>query len=70
MFDSPVLRHYVATRGKGRIDLLGATFRPEPYGIALPTGSPLRERIDSTLLAITADGTYAQISARCFGADG
>jgi polar amino acid transport system substrate-binding protein len=45
-------------------------FAREEYGIALPTGSPLHKKINTTLLDITADGTYQELYARYFGDDG
>jgi polar amino acid transport system substrate-binding protein len=67
VFDSPVLLHYVATRGGNKIRLAGGVFQPQAYGIAFPTGSPLREAVNHSLLEINDDGTYQRIYERWFG---
>jgi polar amino acid transport system substrate-binding protein len=67
VFDSPVLIHYVATRGGNKIRLAGGVFQPEAYGIAFPTGSSLRETVNHSLLEINDDGTYQRIYERWFG---
>lgn len=42
-------------------------FQREDYGIAMPTGSPLRKAINESLLEMQSDGTYARISEHYFG---
>jgi polar amino acid transport system substrate-binding protein len=66
VFDAPVLLHYAARDGKGRVQVVGATFRKENYGIALPQGSALRKRIDSALLGLREDGTYQELYDKWF----
>jgi polar amino acid transport system substrate-binding protein len=66
VYDAPVLLYRASHTGKSLERLVGPVFRPEPYGIAVPTGSPLREQIDSALLAMTSDGTYNSIYSRYF----
>jgi polar amino acid transport system substrate-binding protein len=68
VYDSPVLHYYAAKGGQGKVRIVGALLKPEEYGIALPIGSPIREEINRALLALQADGTYAQLQARWFGA--
>jgi ABC-type amino acid transport substrate-binding protein len=70
VYDSPVLSYYAATEGQGRVEVVGAIFRPEKYGIALPAGSPLRKPINETLLGLYQDGTYEAIRAKWFGGVG
>ncbi len=67
VYDSPVLLYYAATGGKNRVRVVGTVVKSEPYGIAFPIGSPLREDVNRTLLEITADGTYEEIYQRWFG---
>jgi hypothetical protein len=50
--------------------LAGDIFARENYGIALPTGSELRKKINETLLDITADGTYDELYSKYFGDSG
>ena len=70
VYDSPVLLYHAATNGKGRAEVVGAIFKPEKYGIALPPGSPLRKPINETLLGLYQDGTYEAIRAKWFGGVG
>jgi len=49
--------------------VVGPIFQDESYGIALPTGSPLREPINEALLTLRQDGTYDAICERWFGGD-
>ncbi len=64
--DSPVVRHYSVTAGLGVAGVVGAVFKPEKYGIALPAGSPLREPINEVLLEMYQDGTLSEIESRWF----
>jgi polar amino acid transport system substrate-binding protein len=66
VFDSPVLLYYAATEGKGRVNLVGAPFRKEDYGIIFRPGNPLRRQVNATLLQLREDGTYQQIYDRWF----
>lgn len=67
VFDAPILQYFVHTRGKGTFDVVGPIFRPEEYGIALPIGSPLRESINTELLALRQDGRYETLVEKWFG---
>jgi polar amino acid transport system substrate-binding protein len=67
VYDSPVLVYYAAHAGKGRAEVVGPIFKPEKYGIALPTGSPLRKQINEVLLGLYQDGTYETIYDKWFG---
>ncbi len=67
VFDAPVLQHHIKATGTTNEILVGGIFARENYGIALPTASPLRKKINETLLDIAADGTYENLSARYFG---
>lgn len=67
VFDSPVLQHHVVVTDSEDFALVGPVFRREDYGIALPTGSTLRETINATLLQMRADGSYERIYEYYFG---
>lgn len=67
VFDKPILAYYVSHNGRGVARLIDRTFKPENYAMALPTGSPLREQIDQSLLKIREDGTYDNLRAKWFG---
>lgn len=67
VFDSPVLL-FAANQSNGNLKVVGPIFKQEQYGIAVPTGSSLRENINRTLLELYSDGTYQQIYSKWFGA--
>jgi polar amino acid transport system substrate-binding protein len=66
VYDAPVLLYRASHAGKGRQRVVGPIFRPEPYGIAVPNDSPLREQINATLLSMNSDGTYSTLYSRYF----
>ena len=67
VFDSPVLRYWVANESDGVAQLVGTVFEPEDYGVAFPNGSELRKRFNQGLLAIREDGTFDLIKQKWFG---
>jgi polar amino acid transport system substrate-binding protein len=67
VYDAPVLQYYASHLGKGRTQVVGPIFKQEFYGIALPTGSTLREPINRALLDLITSGRYQQIYERYFG---
>jgi polar amino acid transport system substrate-binding protein len=66
VYDAPVLLHYANTDGRGRSRVTGAIFKPEFYGIALGSGSVLRESVNSKLLEMINSGKYQQLYDRWF----
>ena len=68
VFDAPILGFYTQTSGAGEAQLLDRIYRPENYGIALPSGSDLREMIDQSLLRLRETGEYDALVDRWFGA--
>jgi ABC-type amino acid transport substrate-binding protein len=69
VYDYPVLLYHALNEGQEDTQVVGGVFSLEEYGIAAPTGSPLREDINRALLALREDGTYDAIYRRWFGAD-
>lgn len=67
IFDGPILAFYTQNEGAQYGEVLGSVFRPESYGIALPTGSPLREEINVALLRLIETGAYSDLSEKWFG---
>ena len=67
VYDAPVLLYHAANKGKGRVQMVGPIFEEETYGIALPTGSPLRKPINGILLKLKQDGTYQELYDKWFG---
>ncbi len=66
VFDAPILAYYAQRDGRGKVDLLPRLYKADNYGIALPAGSELRERINITLLQMRENGTYDEIHGRWF----
>jgi polar amino acid transport system substrate-binding protein len=66
VFDAPVLQNHIKLTHSTNETMVGATLDRENYGIALPTGSALRKKINETLLDITADGTYEELYSKYF----
>ena len=50
VYDAPLLRYLAAKELPGRITVLPNTLERQYYGIALPAGSPWREKINYVLL--------------------
>ena len=67
VFDAPTLLSYARRRGGAEVDIVGDLFDPQPYGIALPEGSPLREPINRALLGMRENGQYDRIYRKYFG---
>ncbi|MEM8922475.1 MAG: transporter substrate-binding domain-containing protein [Actinomycetota bacterium] len=69
IYDSPILAYRVDTDYAGRIELVGGSFAPDPYGIALTSGSDLRELINAELLLMSRDGTLDDLNQKWLGVD-
>jgi polar amino acid transport system substrate-binding protein len=67
VFDGPVLAYFVQTEGPGVARLVDRVFQSDNYGIALPSGSEMREPINRILLRFEEDGTYAELQQKYFG---
>jgi len=67
IFDAPVLAFYAQNAGKGFAELAGPIFLRENYGIALPSGSTLKEPINQTLLKLRENGEYDRLHQKWFG---
>lgn len=50
VYDRPLLTWLVRSQFSGTLEVLGSTFDPQTYAIALPAGSKLREPINRVLL--------------------
>lgn len=67
VYDAPVLQHYVANAGQGRVKLVGVVFQSINYGVALPQDSPYRETINLALLKLIERKEYQQLHEAWFG---
>jgi len=70
VFDAPILQHRTTVEPGSTEVLAGGIFAHEDYGIAFTTGSPLRKKVNTTLLEMRADGSYDRIFEHYFGAAG
>lgn len=69
VFDAPVLAYRVSTDYEGVLQLAGPVVAPDPYGIAVATGSDLREPINEVLLEMARDGTLDRLHQIWFATD-
>lgn len=67
IFDKPAILYYIKTTGKGAVKTVGPLYEGQPYGIAFPQGSDLREPVSITILKFMEDGTYDEIYRKWFG---
>jgi len=67
VYDFPALEQHAMGAGRGRVSVVGPVFQHEPYGIAFPQGSPLREQVNRALLDMMESGEYARIFEKWFG---
>lgn len=61
VYDLPILRYWVRERYAGELRVLPNRFLRQDYGIALPPGSPLRERLNREILRIIQGGDWNRI---------
>ncbi len=64
---APLLLYYAAHQGKGRVKVVGPEFNRREVAIMVELDSPLRKRVDRTLLVLRENGTYQQIYNKWFG---
>jgi ABC-type amino acid transport substrate-binding protein len=69
VYDAPVLAHYASKADEGQFGLVGAPFKEEDYGIALPVDSPHEEAINHALLELMENGTYDELHRTWFGVE-
>ena len=69
IFDSPNVLYYARTAGKDKVKPVGPLYEGQPYGIAFPQGSEIREAVSISILKFFEDGTYNEIYRKWFGED-
>ncbi|GAB1543544.1 basic amino acid ABC transporter substrate-binding protein [Scytonema sp. NUACC21] len=67
--DAPVTLEAIKTGNIKGIKVVGQLLTEEFYGIAMPKNSPNLNAINTALAKLIADGTYAQIYKKWFGAE-
>ncbi|MEJ2691524.1 MAG: transporter substrate-binding domain-containing protein [Candidatus Thiodiazotropha sp.] len=61
VYDLPILRYWVRERHAGELQVLPNHFLRQDYGIALPPGSPLRERFNRGILRIIQSNDWHRV---------
>ncbi|KLR60822.1 extracellular solute-binding protein, family 3 [Actinobacteria bacterium IMCC26207] len=67
VFDSPILRSYVASSGNDALQVVGPMFQPQGYGMVFPSGSEIITPIDLEFLKQREDGFAADLSSKYLG---
>lgn len=67
VYDKPILSYQVHRQFDDRLTVLPARFERQDYGIALPSGSALRERINQVLLESIHDPAWGEMVFRYLG---
>lgn len=69
IFDSPAILYYIKTEGQGKVKTVGPLYQGQPYGIAFPQGSPLRDKVSVTILKFMEGDVYKNLYRKWFGSD-
>ncbi len=67
VFDAPVIEYFLKNEGGESFEIVGELFDKQNYGIALQSGSKLREKINQAFLLIKESGRYDIIYRKWFG---
>ena len=67
VYDSPILRYEAHQHFSGEVHVLPATFERQDYAFAMPTDSPLRERINRVLLRKIGSPEWKDVLADYLG---
>jgi len=70
VYDAPNLLYYANGEGRGKVMVVGKIFEPQDYGLAVPQGSPLREKINRAILNLIESGELDRIRNSWFGDPG
>ncbi len=69
VYDAPNLSFFAQRRGEGKVNVVGKPFMRQRYGIVVPEGDGLRERINLALLTLTEKGDVRRLQEKWFGGD-
>jgi polar amino acid transport system substrate-binding protein len=67
VFDSPPLLHYLQLHPDDSTVLVGGQLTSEAYAVAVPTGSPVLETVNRSLLTLEESGQRDRLHAKWFG---
>jgi ABC-type amino acid transport substrate-binding protein len=70
VYDAPNLLFFANGEGKGKVTVVGKIFEPQDYGLALPQGSPLREKMNRAILTLVENDELARTMAKWLGPAG
>jgi len=65
--DTPILEYEISRSFSGKLELLPRNFELQDYGLVVPQGSPLRERINAVLLELRSGTLWQEIKFRHLG---
>lgn len=66
LFDEPSIEYFVKTKGNNRVKTVGPLYHGEFYGIAFPSGSPLRNKVNAALTRLKKNGVFTQLYEKWF----
>jgi polar amino acid transport system substrate-binding protein len=66
VYDAPALQYYADHEGKNKVVTVGKLLKRESYGLAFPTGSPLREKVNRALLEMQDEGSMDRLNQKWF----
>lgn len=66
--DAAILQHFVATDGRGGVDVTGSVFAERGFGFAVQAEAELAETINRSLLVVIESGDYDALQDEWFGA--
>ncbi|WP_323119162.1 glutamine ABC transporter substrate-binding protein GlnH [Burkholderia alba] len=69
MHDTPNVLFFANNEGKGKVKVAGDPVSGDKYGIGFPKGSPLLPKVNQELAKMKADGRYAKLYRKWFGAE-
>ena len=69
VYDAPLLQYAAKKTGDEKLQMVGPVFDRQNYAFALQDGSPLRERVNRALLALTERGAGTELRKKWFGED-
>jgi len=67
VYDAPNLLYYANGGGRGKVAVVGKIFEPQDYGMVLPQGGPLREKINRAILTLIESDELESIRSNWFG---
>ncbi len=67
VYDAPVLRYLIREEHDGKLKALERTFDQQYYGIALPEGSPIREKLNIALLEVISHHEWRENLVKYLG---